>query len=67
MARAKRKRKARAERLHREPIVREVARILATGTPTKFRYESADGTRPSAFLTLSAGRILLQPLGGAGL
>lgn len=41
MARPKRKKKERAERLHREPIVREVARILATGTPTKFRYESA--------------------------
>lgn len=41
MARPKRKKKERAERLHREPIVREVARILETGTPTKFRYESA--------------------------
>lgn len=41
MARPKRKRKERAERLHREPIVREVARILEAGTPTKFRYESA--------------------------
>ncbi len=41
MARPKRKKKERAERLHREPIVREVARILEAGTPTKFRYESA--------------------------
>lgn len=41
MARPKRKKKEQAERLHREPIVREVARILETGTPTKFRYESA--------------------------
>jgi hypothetical protein len=39
-AKAKRKRKERAERLHREPIVREVAKILDTGTPTKFRWES---------------------------
>jgi len=41
MARPKRKRKERAERLHREPIVREVARILDVGTPTKWRWTSA--------------------------
>lgn len=41
MARAKRKKKEQAERLHREPIVREVARILDVGTPTKWRWTSA--------------------------
>lgn len=41
MARPKRKRKERAERLHREPIVREVARILDVGLPTKWRWTSA--------------------------
>jgi hypothetical protein len=40
VAKAKR-RKQRAERLHREPIVRRVGDILATGKPTLFRYESA--------------------------
>ncbi|WP_295135702.1 hypothetical protein [uncultured Reyranella sp.] len=41
MARAKRKKKERARRLHQEPIVRAIARILDAGTPTKFRWESA--------------------------
>ena len=41
MARAKRKRKERARRLHQEPIVRAIARILDAGMPTKFRWESA--------------------------
>lgn len=41
MARPKRKRKERAERLHREPIVREVARIIDVGVPTKWRWTSA--------------------------
>ena len=40
MARAKRKRKARAERLHREPIVRRVAELLLTGEPTPWRWTS---------------------------
>jgi hypothetical protein len=39
MARAK-KRKAKRERAHKEPIIREVARILDTGTPTKWRWWS---------------------------
>lgn len=41
MAKAKRKRKARAERLHREPIVRRVADVLLTGEPTRWRWVSA--------------------------
>ncbi len=41
MARAKRKRREQARRLHQEPIIRRVAEILATGTPTKWRWESA--------------------------
>lgn len=42
MARArKRKRIATRRRLHQEPIVRQVAKLLDTGTPTKFRYSSA--------------------------
>lgn len=40
MARAKR-RKAKRQRLHKEPIVREVARLLETGSPTKWRWTSA--------------------------
>lgn len=40
MARSKRRKKARRERLHREPIVREVARLLATGHPTQWRWTS---------------------------
>lgn len=40
MARAKR-RKAKRQRLHKEPIVREVARLLETGHPTKWRWTSA--------------------------
>ena len=40
MARSKRRKKARRERLHREPIVREVARLLATGQPTQWRWTS---------------------------
>lgn len=41
MARPKRKRKARAERLHREPVVRRVADVLLTGEPTRWRWVSA--------------------------
>jgi hypothetical protein len=42
MAKPRKKRKKdQARRLHREPIVREVARLLDTGQPTKFRWESA--------------------------
>lgn len=43
MAKAKRKRnkQAKARRLHREPIIREVARLLETGEPTKWRWTSA--------------------------
>lgn len=43
MARAKRKRirQATTRRLHQEPIVRQVAEVLATGQPTKFRWASA--------------------------
>lgn len=37
----KRKKRERAERLHRDAIVRAIARILATGRPTKWRWESA--------------------------
>ncbi len=42
MAKPKRKRRKhdRARRLHQEPIVREVARLLSTGRPTKFRWSS---------------------------
>ncbi len=41
MAKPKRKRKKeRARRLHQEPIVREVARLLNAGRPTKFRWSS---------------------------
>ncbi|HQS18795.1 hypothetical protein [Reyranella sp.] len=40
MSRAKRKRKERAERLHREPIVRRVAELLMTGSPTPWRWTS---------------------------
>lgn len=38
---SKRKKREKAERIHRQAIVREVARILAPGTPTLFRFESA--------------------------
>lgn len=38
MARARKRNKVR--RLHQEPIVREVARLLDTGRPTKFRWAS---------------------------
>lgn len=41
MSRAKRKRKERAERLHREPVVRAIARILEAGEPTRWRWTSA--------------------------
>lgn len=42
MARArKRKNRTTRRRLHQEPIVREIARLLDTGTPTKFRWSSA--------------------------
>lgn len=42
MAKAKKKSKGkRLRRLHQEPIVREVAHLLDTGVPTKWRYESA--------------------------
>lgn len=46
MARAKRK-KAKRERLHREPIVRETARLLDSGKPTKWRWfgEALHGLR----------------------
>lgn len=41
MAKAKRKkRQQRAERLHREPVVRRIAELLATGTPTPWRFTS---------------------------
>lgn len=40
MARRKRKKNATRRRLHQEPIVREVARLLDTGTPTKYRWSS---------------------------
>jgi hypothetical protein len=40
MARA-RKRKAKRERLHREPVVRRIAELLDDGTPTKWRWTSA--------------------------
>lgn len=36
----KRKRKERAERLHREPIVRRVSELLASGQPTPWRWTS---------------------------
>lgn len=41
MARPKKRKREQQRRLHQEPIVREVARLLDTGTPTKFRWESA--------------------------
>ncbi|MCW5733487.1 MAG: hypothetical protein KIS73_05150 [Enhydrobacter sp.] len=40
MAKPKRKRKERAERLHREPIVRRVSELLLTGEPTPWRWTS---------------------------
>ncbi len=36
----RRKKKDRARRLHQEPIVREVARLLEAGTPTRWRWTS---------------------------
>ena len=39
MARAK-KRRSKKRRLHREPVVRKIAALLETGTPTKWRWTS---------------------------
>lgn len=41
MARAKKRKRITPRRLHQEPIVREVARLLDRGVPTKFRWSSA--------------------------
>lgn len=53
MARARKRRKhATRRRLHQEPIVREIARLLDTGTPTKWRWTSQarDGLRAAMCL-----------------
>ena len=41
MAKAKRKKREKARRLHREPVVRAIAEILATGEPTRWRWSSS--------------------------
>ncbi len=41
MSKRRKREKAEAERLHRAVVVRETARVLATGRPTLFRFESA--------------------------
>lgn len=37
---SKRKRKAKRERLHKEPVVRQIAELLETGKPTRWRFVS---------------------------